>query len=89
MIILQPGVVHHKFWLCTGFTAGRPPLLSVLAAALHLPIVGTWRTRKALGVPYGIAYRRWERKRSQIAKKYTANGLVRRGSLGKAARCEI
>ena len=31
---------------------GRPPLLSVLAAALHLPIVGTWRTRKALGVPY-------------------------------------
>ena len=79
MIILQPGVVRHKFWLCTGFTAGRPPLLSVLAAALHLPIVGTWRTRKALGVPYGIAYRRWERKRSQIAKKYTANGLVRRG----------
>jgi hypothetical protein len=51
------------------------PLLSVLAAALHLPIVGTWRTRKALGVPYGIAYRRWERKRSQIAKKYTATAL--------------
>ena len=34
---------------------------------------------RPLGVPYGIAYRRWERKRSQIAKKYTANGLVRRG----------
>ena len=34
---------------------------------------------RPLGVPYGIAYRRWERKRSQIAKKYTASGLVRRG----------
>ena len=79
MIVLRPCAIRHTFRLCIGFTAGRPPLLSVLAAALHLPIVGTWRTRKALGVPYGIAYRRWERKRSQIAKKYTANGLVRRG----------
>ena len=79
MIVLRPCAVRHTFRLCIGFTAGRPPLLSVLAAALHLPIVGTWRTRKALGVPYGIAYRRWERKRSQIAKKNTANGLVRRG----------
>ena len=79
MIVLRLCAVRHTFQLCIGFTAGRPPLLSVLAAALHLPIVGTWRTRKALGVPYGIAYRRWERKRSQIAKKNTANGLVRRG----------
>ena len=36
---------------------------------------------RPLGVPYGIAYRRWERKRSQIAKKYTANGPVHRGLL--------
>ena len=79
MIELRPCAVRHKFRLCLGFTAGRPPLLSVLAAALHLPIVGTWRTRKALGVPYGIAYRRWEKKRSQIAKKYMASGFVRRG----------
>ena len=28
---------------------GPPPLLSVLATALHLPLVGTWRARKALG----------------------------------------
>ena len=39
----------NGLWL--NLTSGRPPLLSVLAAALHLPIVGTWRTRKALGVP--------------------------------------
>ena len=55
MIVLRPCTVRHKFRLCLGFTAGRPPLLSVLAAALHLPIVGTWRTRKALGVPYKIS----------------------------------
>ena len=79
MIVLRPCAVRHTFRLYIGFTAGRPPLLSVLAAALHLPIVGTWRTRKALGVPYGIAYRRWERKRSQIAKKIHGHGLVRRG----------
>ena len=79
MIVLRPCAVRHTFRLCIGFTAGRPPLLSVLAAALHLPIVGTWRTRKALGVPYDIAYRRWERKRSQIAKKIHGHGLVRRG----------
>ena len=30
-------------------------------------------------VPYGIAYRRWERKRSQIAKKIHGNGLMCRG----------
>ena len=36
----------------TGFTAGRPPLLSVLLTVLHLPMVGTCRARKALGVPY-------------------------------------
>ena len=52
MIVLRPCAVRHTFRLYIGFTAGRPPLLSVLAAALHLPIVGTWRTRKALGVPY-------------------------------------
>ena len=34
---------------------------------------------RPLGVPYGIAYRRWYRTRSQAAKKYTASGLVRRG----------
>ena len=79
MIVLRPCAVRHTFRLYIGFTAGRPPLLSVLAAALHLPIVGTWRTRKALGVPYNIAYRRWERKRSQIAKKIHGHGLVRRG----------
>ena len=45
-----PPLDKNGLWL--NFTAGRPPLLSVLAAALHLPIVGTWRTRKALGVPY-------------------------------------
>ena len=28
---------------------GPPPLLSVLATALHLPLVGIWRARKALG----------------------------------------
>lgn len=39
---------------------GPPPLLSVLATALHLPLVGTWRARKALGVPYEIAYKRWK-----------------------------
>ena len=55
MIVLRPCAVRHTFRLCVGFTAGRPPLLSVLAAALHLPIVGTWRTRKALGVPYKIS----------------------------------
>jgi len=55
MIVLRPCTIRHKFRLCLGFTAGRPPLLSVLAAALHLPIVGTWRTRKALGVPYKIS----------------------------------
>ena len=52
MMVLRPCAVRYTFRLCLGFTAGRPPLLSVLAAALHLPIVGTWRTRKALGVPY-------------------------------------
>jgi dTDP-4-dehydrorhamnose 3,5-epimerase len=40
--------------------AGRPPLLSFLVTTLHLPIVGTWRARKALGVPYEIAYKRWK-----------------------------
>ena len=45
-----PPLDKNGLWL--NLTAGRPPLLSVLAAALHLPIVGTWRTRKALGVPY-------------------------------------
>ena len=34
---------------------------------------------RLLAVPYGIAYRRWYRTRSQAAKKYTASGLVRRG----------
>ena len=46
--------ICHKFQLYTGFTAGRPPLLSVLLTVLHLPIVGICRARKALGVPYGI-----------------------------------
>lgn len=37
--------------------AGRPPLLSFLVTTLHLPMVGTWRARKALGVPYEAAIR--------------------------------
>ena len=45
-----PPLDKNGLWL--NFTAGCPPLLSVLVAALHLLIVGTWRTRKALGVPY-------------------------------------
>ena len=49
--------ICHKFRLYTGFTAGRPPLLSVLLTVLHLPMVGTCRGRKALGVPY--AQGRW------------------------------
>ena len=46
--------ICHKFQLYTGFTAGRPPLLSVLLTVLHLPMVGICRARKALGVPYEI-----------------------------------
>lgn len=40
--------------------AGRPLLLSFLVTTLHLPMVGAWRARKALGVPYEIAYKRWK-----------------------------
>ena len=35
--------------------AGRPPLLSVLAASLRLPSVGTCWARKARSDPYGRA----------------------------------
>lgn len=49
--------ICHKFQLYTGFTAGRPPLLSVLLTVLHLPMVGICRARKALGIPY--AQGRW------------------------------
>ena len=45
----NPPLDKNGLWL--NLTAGRPPLLSVLATALHLPRVGTWRTRKALGQP--------------------------------------
>ena len=52
--------IYHIIRLCTEFMAGRPPLLSFLVTALHLTMVGTWRARKALGVPYEIAYKRWK-----------------------------
>ena len=67
-----PPLDKNGLWL--NFTAGCPPLLSVLVAALHLPIVGTWRTRKALGVPYEQG--RWpcvfiiSRKRYSIHRLY-------------------
>ena len=35
--------------------AGRPPLLSVLETVLHLPMVGTWRSERLWGGPYGSA----------------------------------
>ena len=40
---------HHNQTLNTRELGGPPPLLSVLATALHLPLVGIWRARKALG----------------------------------------
>ena len=35
--------------------AGRPPLLSVLATVLHLPMVGTWWSERLWDGPYGCA----------------------------------
>ena len=49
--------------------AGRPTLLLVLlTSSIPDGLERLWDG------PYGIAVRRWERKRSQIAKKYTAHG---------------
>ena len=50
-------LVNHKAprWLtatCDLRSAGRPLQLSFLASTLHLPLVGTWWARKALGGPY-------------------------------------
>ncbi len=39
--------------------------------------------------PYGLAYRRYMETMFTGYKKITANGHVRRGRLGKAARCDI
>ena len=36
--------------------AGRPPLLSVLATVLHLPMVGTWWSERLWDGPYGCGY---------------------------------
>ena len=63
--------------------AGRPPLLSVLITG---PVpdgperLGTALTESQSGDGNNASHR---------SQKNTANGLVRRGRLGKAARCEI
>ena len=60
MIVLRPSNTRHKFWLCTGFTAGRP-------------------TEHPPGRPLRYRIQAMGEKEVTDCKKYTANGLVRRG----------
>ena len=58
-MVLRPANNDISKWHFTGFPQrAAQPLLSVPATVLRLPLVGTRRAGKDLGVPYEIAARR-------------------------------